>query len=152
MAEKVDIFPMLKNIDDFNLNSIKELTEEEKKSLSPYLLLQWMNGCKSKLQIQQLNATLNRLLFEVPTSHKELLFKIAYAASDGRTKKYYWIKKKQKQKKYTESIKIIQKRYHCSKKTALSYIPLLEFDGVYELALELGEQQDTIKKIKKELQ
>ena len=151
MTDKVDIFDFLKKVDDFDLNYIDSLSPEQKKSLSPYLIMMWMSGCKSPLQIRQLNVFLNSMVFNIPSTHNDLLFKLALIASDGKSKKYKWIKKRGKSKQYATTVDILKRHYMCSTEIALGYVPLLEYEDVAEIAYSMGEQEDTLKKIKKEM-
>lgn len=150
MGEKLDIFKVLKRIDAFDLKYFNELEEDQKKTLSPYLLLQWMGGCRSEEQILRLNEFLNYSVFNLG-KHPNLLYKLAMISSDGNKKKYNWIKKKGRSKKYSTTVGILRKYFECSSAVALGYIPLLNYGDVKEMACEMGEQDDTLKKIKKEL-
>lgn len=150
MSKKLDIIEVLNKIDDFSLDYFKQLTEEEKKSLPPYVLLQWLSNCKSEEQVLRINSLLNYYVFDLGR-HPDLLYKLALLSSDGKPKKYKWIKKGSRGKKYSTTIKILRKYYKCSSAAALEYIPLLSYEDVEELALELGEQDDTLKKISNEL-
>ena len=48
---KLDIFDLLKRINSGDLHIWETLSEEERKSISPYVLSQWMFGTTNKLQI-----------------------------------------------------------------------------------------------------
>jgi|AntRauTorcE11897_2_1112592.scaffolds.fasta_scaffold00046_15 hypothetical protein len=148
---KVDIFEVLTKVDQFDLAYFRELNDAQKKSLAPYTLMLWMSGCKSKLQLQKVNMFMNRYLFDISmTDHRELFFYLACISSDGKKKRYNWIKKNGKGKVYSTTVDLLVRYYQCSKEIALSYVPLLEYEDIEEIAFELGEQDDTLKKIKKE--
>lgn len=149
--KKLDIFEVLAKVDSFDLAYFRGLSDEEKKSLSPYTLMLWMNGCKSKLQIQKLNMLMNRYVFDISmTDHRDLFFYLACIASDGKKKRYNWVKKASKGKQYSATVDILKRHYQCSSEVALSYVPLVDYEFVEEIALGLGEQDDVLKKIKKE--
>lgn len=150
MTEKLDVFEVLNKIDDFDLKYLKELKPEQKKTLAPYLLMQWMANCKSEEQVLRLNSFLNYYVFDLG-KHPDLLFRLALLSSNGKQKKYKWAKKNGRSKKYSTTISMLRKYYQCSSKTALEYIPLLSYEDVEAIAFELGEQEDTIKKLKNEL-
>lgn len=150
--KKPNIFTVLKNIDNFDLNYFKNLTEDEKKQIPPYTLMLWLSSCNSSIQIRQVNAFLNSTVFELSQVHRDLLYKLACISSDGKKKKYDWIKRKRKSKQYSTATSIIKKYYCCDHKTALEYIKLVDYDFIENLAIELGEQDDVLKKLKKELQ
>ena len=87
MADKLNIKDVLKHIDAFDIAYFNALTDEEKKSLSPYVLMLWMNGCKSPIQILLLNGIVNEIVFNLPSGHNELMYKLLLVASDGKSKK-----------------------------------------------------------------
>jgi|TARA_R110000851_G_scaffold256267_1_gene408706 5,10-methenyltetrahydromethanopterin hydrogenase len=151
MANKLDIFKVLEKVDDFDIDYFNGLTDDEKKSLAPYVLMLWMSGTKSQTQLVQLNVFMNSLVFKIPPEHSGLLYKLACVASDGKRKKYNWVGKKTKSKKYATATDVLSRYYRCSTAEALGYIGILNYDDVAEIAMELGEQDDTLKKIKKEM-
>ena len=151
MAEKVDIFDALKRLDNFDIAYFDGLSDEQKKGLSPYILMEWMAGCKSPVQLNLLNSLVNPMVFELPSGHTNLLYKLLLAANDGKKTKYKWVKKKAKSKKYATCVDVIKRRFNCSTEIALGYVRLLDYDTIAEYAMELGEQDDTLKKIKKEI-
>lgn len=109
-----------------------------------------MNGCKSEEQILRLNQFLNYSVFNLG-KHPDLLYRLAMLSSDGKKKRYNWFKKKGRSKKYATTVSILRRRFECSSAVALEYISLLNYNDVEEIACEMGEQDDTLKKIKKEL-
>ena len=151
MADKLDIKDVLKHIDDFDLAYFNALSDDQKKSLSPYVLMLWMNGCKSPLQVLLLNGIVNELIFNLPSGHNELLYKLLLVASDGKKKKYNWMKRKSSSKKYATCVGLLRRKYNCSTRIALEYVKRLDYDDMAEIAMDFGEQDDTLKKIKKEL-
>jgi hypothetical protein len=148
MSEKLDIFKVLEKVDQQDIEYFDQLNDEEKKSIEPYMLMLWLSGTKSKTQIKLLNIFLNPVVFEF-SNHKNLLYKLLIVASDGKKKRYNWNSRK-KAHKYSTSTEIMKKYYNCSSKNAREYISLLGCDDIVELAEELGEQDDVIKKIRKE--
>jgi hypothetical protein len=151
MANKLDVFEVLSHIDDFDVNYYNKLSEDDKKSLAPYVLMLWMSGTKSETQMLQLNVFLNSVVFEIPNTHNGLLYNLACISSDGKRKKYNWVKKGAKSKKYPTAVDVLKRHYSCSSEEALGYVALLDYDDVVNIAMDLGEQDDTLKKIKKEM-
>ena len=151
MADKLDIFEVLSRVDNIDLDYIKGLTEEEMKTDPPYLMMLWMSGTNSKMQILRINSFMNPFVFDLGNSHKRLLFMMACVATDSQPKRYKWIKKKTGVKKYPTAVEVLRQYYSCSSTVALEYLNLLNYEDVEHLALELGEQDETLKKIKKEL-
>ena len=150
MTEKIDIFKVLPRIDLFDLDYFNGLTTEEKKAVPPYTLMLWLAGCTSDIQIRQINTFLNPVVFSLPAAHRDIMYKLACIASDGKKKRYKWIKKTTKSKQYSNSVDVLTRHFKCSRSQALDYIPLIDCDYVITIAQELGEQDDTLKKIKKE--
>lgn len=148
---KPKIMDVLTRIDTCDRDYFDSLSEAQKKTISPYVLMLWMNGCKSPLQILLLNGIVNELIFELPPGHNDLLYKLLMTASDGEPKKYQWVKRKVKSKKYATCVSILRRKFQCSTREALQYMPSLDYDTLAEYACDLGEQDDTLKKIKKEL-
>ena len=151
MDNKPDIFNVLNRIDSCDREYFNSLTEDQKKSLSPYVLMLWMNGCRSPIQTLLLNGIVNELVFELPAGHNDLLYKLLMAASDGKRKNYKWVKRKTNNKKYATCVDILKRRYQCSTRAALEYMQVLDYETIAGYACDLGEQDDTLKKIKKEL-
>ena len=151
MTEKIDIFDALKKVDAFDIAYFNSLTPEQKKGLSPYVLMEWLAGCKSPLQITLLNGLVNGTVFNLPSGHQDLLYKLLLVANDGKATKYKWVKKKSKSKKYSTCVDVLKRTFDCSTEVALGYVKLLDYEDIAEYAMDLGEQDDTLKKIKKEL-
>ena len=151
MTEKLDINEVLNHIDDLDIEYFNSLSEDQKKSLSPYVIMLWMNGCNSPLQLLLVNGLVNELIFSIPSRHNDLLYKLLMVASDGKRKSYKWVKKRTRSKQYATCVSILKRKYKCSTRTALEYIKLLDYDTISAIAIEFGEQDDTLKKIKKEL-
>ena len=147
----MDIQDVLRHIDDFDIAYFNALTEDQKKSLSPYVLMLWMNGCNSPIQVLLLNGLVNELVFSMPSGHNDLMYKLLMVASDGKKKPYKWMKKKVNGKQYTTCVSILRRKYQCSTRTALEYVKLLNYDAIVKIAMEFGEQDDILTKIKKEL-
>lgn len=148
MSDKLDVFEVLRRVDAFDMDYFNSLTAEQKKSLPPYVLMKWMSGCKSGLQVRLVNNNLNTYVFELGR-HPDLLYKLALASSNNKPSKYSYIKN-QKSKKFSNSIRVIMKRYDCSTRVARQYLDVLDSEAIVDIAEELGEQDETIKSIKKE--
>jgi len=149
VSDKIDIFKVLEKVDDFDIDFFNSLTADQKKTIPAYTLMLWLAGCKSESQIIRINEFLNHFVFDLG-SHPDLLLKLALISSDNKPKRYNWVKKNIKSKKYSSSVGVIQRYYNCSSQTALEYVKLLDLESVVDIATQLGEQDDTIKKIKKE--
>jgi hypothetical protein len=151
MSDTLNIKDVLHHIDIGDVTYFNDLTTEQKKSISPYVIMLWMNGCKSPIQILLLNGIINELIFNLPSGHNELSFKLLMVGSDGSKTKYKWMPRKLSGKKYATCVKMVKRKYNCSARIALGYIKRLGYEDIAEIAIEYGEQDDILKKIKKEL-
>ena len=151
MPNIIDIHEVLARVDAFDVKYFDGLTAEEKKSIQMYPLMLWLSGCKSKIQLRQLNAFMNAIVFGMPAGHQGLMYKMACISTDGKPKRYSWVKRSSSGKKYSATVGVLRQHYRCSSATALSYVPLVDHAFVKDIAENLGEQEDILKKIKKEL-
>lgn len=148
MSDKVDIFEVLKHIDKKDITFYEKLTDEQKKSVVPLLTMRWLSG-GTALQTQLANAIVNPLVFRM-YKHPGLLYKLMVACSDGKERRYSWIKKKSKDKSSPVSAEVIAAYYKCSKKDAIRYKKRLTVDDVIEMADAIGYDKEQIQKIKAE--
>lgn len=149
MSDKLEIFDVLKEIDKKNVGFYDGLSDEHKKQFVPLLTMRWLSS-GTKLQTQLQNAILNPMVFKLHR-HPGLLYKLMVATSDGKSKRYTWIKKKSKDKSAPTVVAVISSYYQCSKKDALRYKKQLSEDDILEMADELGYDKEQVKKLKTEL-
>lgn len=147
-SRKVDIFTVLDNIDAGNVNFYDNLSEEEQKSISMVVLMQWMHGMDNTQQLKAIESIVNPFIYSL-ASHKSLLFKLMTIASSGTKKRYNWASKA-KQKTMPISTTAISQFYGLSKSASRNYISLLGKQGIIDIALELGYDDSELKKLKKE--
>lgn len=145
---KVDIFKVLENIDDGNVNFYDSLTVEEQKSISMVVLMQWMYGMDNTQQLKAIESIVNPFIYSL-SSHKSLLFKLMTIASSGTKKRYSW-GPKNKNKSMTLSTAAIASYYGLSKSDAKDYIGLLGRQEIIDIAMGLGYDDSELKKLKKE--
>lgn len=146
MSEKEDIFKLLQNVDINNISFFDSMSAEQKKAVSPYMLMRWLVGTNDTKQILRVNNTLNQFIFSLQ-QEKDLLIKMCMVSSTGR-KTYKWIPKLHK-KKHTTKIEIISQAYGLSIKEAEIVEHLVDDADIQELAKELGYQNEDIKSLKK---
>ena len=149
MSEKKDIFEVLNKLDEGDIEYFKNLSEKELKQLPPYVLMRWLSGTRNSKQVILVNELVNSTVFNLH-EHNKLLWKLLMASSDGQQKKYKWMKKGKKNPKFSNTLDIIKEYYNCSRERANEYLNLLDCESVVDMAESLGEQDDIIKKIKKE--
>lgn len=148
MSDKLDIFETLKQVDKHNIHLFDDLSIDAKKSFAPVVYMRWMSS-GSDLQLELLNGIVNPLVFRLHR-HPALLYKLMTVCSDGKSKRYSWVKKKGKNKSCPKSISVIAQYYDCNKNDAERFKSRLTIDDVLEMADELGCASDDIKKIKAE--
>ncbi len=149
MTEKLDIFDTLKHIDKRDIAYFDGLSPELQKSFAPVMFMRWFSSGNA-MQTRVTNAILNPMVFRM-YKHPSLLYRLMVACSDGKQKRYAWIKKKSKNKTAPTVVNTISAYYECSKKDAERYRKMLKPEDVLEMADELGYDKDVVKKLKAEL-
>lgn len=150
-TRKVDIFKVLGNINSKDREYFSELTEDQQKSLHPFVLMRWMSGVKDPLQIMLLNEFVNPYVFSL-ANHKRLMMDLLTACSPGKFRRYNWMKSnKQKTSNTPLSLAIVKEMFTYSTREALRSIHLIDNDTIMMYAIELGRQADEIRDLKKEL-
>lgn len=148
MSYKLDIFDTLKQIDKKDITFYDNLPDEAKKGFAPIVITRWFSS-GSPYQLELTSTILNPMVFRL-YKHPGLMYKLMVASSDGKSKRYSWIKKKSKDKSSPMTVSAISEYYVCSKFDALRYKQRLTQDDVLEMAEDLGYDKDQIKKIKAE--
>ena len=148
---KIDIFKVLGHINNKDREYFKELSEDQQKSLHPYVLMRWMSGVKDPLQLILLNEFTNPYVFSL-ANHKELLMDTLLVCAPGGFRRYSWAKgKKQKTSKTPIALEVVKQTFNYSSREALRSIDLIDNDTILAYAIDLGYQNDEIKDLKKEL-
>ena len=148
---KLDIFKVLDNISKKNILYYKNLTDEEKKSLQPLVVMRWLSGTSSARQVYFLNELVNPFVFPL-AKHKELLSDLMTVCSPGRQQRYYWNKTKStKGLKMPNAVGVIRDFFGYNSTDANDALPLLTNENIIDIAEQMGRQPDDIKAIKKEL-
>ena len=148
---KINIFQVLGSINKKSKTVFTALTEEERKGVHPLVIMRWMSGIKSPLQIMMLNEYTNKYVFAL-ANHKKLLMDTLVACSPGHFTKYNWTKKKGGVNSNTPLLlNLVKEVYNYSSMKAIDCIPLLDDETLLEMAMDLGRQPQEIKDIKKEL-
>lgn len=142
-----DFFEILNNINSFNINYYKELPGHEKKKISLFLINRWLSGTVNKYQILDLNNTVNNRIFSF-YNDQDLLYKLMCSVAIGR-QRYVWLSR-QKNSSNSNKIKVISEYYDCSEYEANSFLELLTFDEIIDMALSINADKELISKLKKE--
>jgi len=147
---KIDIFDIGKHISNGDISYYNDITEEERKTFFPVVVMRWLSGSNDKKHINLLNELVNPLVFNL-YKHPELIYKAMVVSFNGCKNRIRWINKKKSGGKYSKSVSIIAKYYSCNDRVALDYLNLLSKDDVIQLAEGLGIDSKDIKDIKREL-
>lgn len=88
MAAKLDINRELRAVDSRNYDFYSNLTDEEKKAFSPYILMRYTSNVKLDRDIQEwfvetTNEFVNKHHWVLSKEHKELLWKLFAATGTG---------------------------------------------------------------------
>lgn len=144
-----DIFAVLSAIDKKNISYFDSLTEKELKDISPYVLMKWLAGTSDPYQVYVLNEIINTRVFNLQ-KHKELLIALLTVCTDGKSKRYKWMKSKTVSN-YGNCISVIKDYFNYNTKDAKEAFNILTEQDILLYADHLGRQDDELTKIRKEL-
>jgi hypothetical protein len=146
----LDIFKILGDLNEGNLNVWQQLTPEEQKSFSPYVIARWMSGTNDAKQLFLVNELVNIPLFSLAKEHMELLAKLlACCGTKKKGKRFFWVAAPKKDN--SSGLEVVKEYFGYSSREAREQYHLLSQDDIIEMAEELGYQQDELKKLKKDL-
>ena len=147
----LDIFHLLGEIDKKKYETWDNLTDEQKKELSPLIVMRWMAGTSDPFQLIMLNDLVNLAVFNL-SDHKQFLLELLTVCSSGKPKRYSWVNYKltagSKRKLATQ---LVAEHYNFSLKQAEESVQLFSNDELLELAELQGWQKEDIKLLQKEL-
>lgn len=89
-----DIFGFLNAVNRGDFGFVDDLTDEDAKKLSPFVLLMWMNGAQSNTDIHVIvtNSFVNPFVFSLYKHHKFLLKLLIAANSNIDNARYKFVK------------------------------------------------------------
>jgi len=97
--KKISIFDILNKIDDGDYKAY----EEVEKDFNPYMTMKWLASCKDPVRIRLVNEIINPLVFHL-NQDKELMYYLMCSISDGKRKRYNWVKRYKNPNKEKEKI------------------------------------------------
>lgn len=104
MSDKLNIGNEMREFDRKNRRFYDELTDEERKKFSPYLMVRWGSAVEGSRELQEFyviatNERLNKHFFNINASrHKKLQWLMATSVSPGMgTHRHNWISPKKKE-------------------------------------------------------
>lgn len=134
------------------MDALDKLSDEELKSVSPYVLQMWAKGADNNLddRITLTNEFANPYMFSLG-DHPKLLFRLlCYSNGFGVDTRFHF-KKKNKINSRNFITKTLMKYYEYDERHAIDVIPLLSKDDIMTIGEELGYEKDDIKKLKNEI-
>jgi hypothetical protein len=148
----LDIFDLLKTLDQKNLHIWENLSEDQQKEFSPLVTLKWLRGTSNLEQLTYLNELVNPIVFHLG-SEKEFILKMMAVCTSGGTKRYSWqpAKTASSKKKDELKIKVITNSTGHSRKKIRDIESIFSDDQVIEMAENLGWQKEELAQLKKEL-
>jgi hypothetical protein len=146
----LDIFEALDRINHNDFGFYASLTEEQQKSFQPYVAMKWMQGTSKKKQLVRLNNRVNPYVFSLGNNHKQLMFMLMCACTDGRAQRYTWSKGGGRKAAKSHSVAVICELYKYTIKQAQEVLHMFTVDDILEMAQYLGKQTDELTKIKSE--
>jgi hypothetical protein len=125
MSDKLNINNEMAQLDRKNVAFYDELTDEEKKKFSTYLMLRWSSAVQADSKIQayyvmSCNENLNMNFFDI-SRHPKLQWMCATAVSPGiGTFRHQWIANKKKNAGYeSKNLKFLAQLYPTMKRDEL---------------------------------
>jgi hypothetical protein len=147
----LDMFWLLGEMDRHNFDVWDTLNEEQRKEVSPFMLLRWMMGTGDPEQLVMLGEVANLCLFEFGDKKKDLLLKVLTACSVNGPKRYSWKNFKGGTQTVPKAIQLIQACYGYTAKQAQDARKLFAAEDIMALAESRGWQKDELKDLQKEL-
>lgn len=133
------------------MSAIDKLTEEELKSVSPYVLQMWVKGATSNLDYRMLytNEFVNPYIFTL-SDHPKLLYKLLCYANDLNEDVRFYFQSRKKTKSTNLTLKTLMAYYKMDERHATDIIPVLSPDDIIDIGEQLGYDKDEMKKLKNE--
>ncbi len=150
MAEsKLDIWELLRAIDDNKRAFLKQLPEAQRKGFAPIVVLRWLSGSGDQAQLHNLNELVNSTVFNL-YKHPDLLYRLMTAATPACRKQYQWIKP-HKKAKLSKRIDVIKRYLSVPNRQAFEFTELYTDDDILEMSDALGDDKDFTKLLKAEM-
>jgi hypothetical protein len=116
MTDKLNIANEMRAFDNKDRNFYNDLTEEERKKFSNYLMIRWGSSVQGSTELQQYyllscNENLNKHFFDL-SQHPELQWLSATTVSPGLgTFRHDWIKQKKRESSNNKAVKFLRQIY-----------------------------------------
>ena len=143
----VEIFDQIKEIEKHNVDFYKNVPDEEKTKINPFMLLKWMSYTDDAKQILHMNTLVNTKVFSL-NKHKQLLIDLLVASCNGKHH-YKWLKRDIK--KSSMVVNMISDAHNCGPREASEILQLYSRKELLELCEEMNYDKADFEKIKKEI-
>lgn len=116
MTDKLNIANEMRQFDSKNRMFYRELTDEERKKFSNFLMIRWGSSVQGSTELQQYylmscNENFNRHFFDL-ARHPELQWLLATTVSPGMgTFRHDWIKQKKREGSNSKAVKFLRQIY-----------------------------------------
>lgn len=149
---KFDIFQILERFSVKDIEYFNNLSDEDLKSIQPLVIMRWMSGTNSAMQVYFLNELVNPFVFSLGNKHKRLLIELLLVCGSGKRTRFQWNKAASKKTAAApKSIGVIKEYFGYNSRQATEAMPLLSNEDIMAYAEYLGRQPDELKIISKEI-
>jgi len=151
MSDKLNIANEMRQFDNKNRHFYCELTHEERKKFSNFLMIRWGSSVQGSTELQQYyllacNENLNKNFFDL-SRHPELQWLLATTVSPGMgTFRHDWIKQKKREGSNSKAVKFLRQLYPERKEDELELLAQInDAADLKQLAREHGWDDKRIK-------
>ncbi len=151
MTDKLNIAYEMRAFDNKDRNFYRDLTDEERKKFSTYLMIRWGSSVQGSSELQQYyllscNENLNKYFFDL-NNYTELQWLSATTVSPGMGAfRHDWIKQKKRENSNNKSIKFLRQFYPEYKEDELELLASINtVEDLKQLAREHGWDDRKIK-------
>jgi hypothetical protein len=151
MSDKLNIANEMRQFDNKNRHFYCELTDEERKKFSNFLMIRWGSSVQGSTELQQYyllacNENLNKNFFDL-SRHPELQWLLATTVSPGMgTFRHDWIKQKKREGNNSKAVKFLRQLYPERKEDELELLAQInDAADLKQLAREHGWDDKRIK-------
>jgi len=151
MTDKLTIANEMRAFDNKDRNFYADLTDEERKKFSNFLMIRWGSSVQGSAELQQYyllscNENLNKHFFDL-AKYPELQWLAATTVSPGMgTFRHDWIKQKKRDSGNNKIVKFLRQVYLNYKEDELELlVQINDADDIKQLAREHGMSDKEIK-------
>jgi hypothetical protein len=151
MSDKLNIANEMRAFDRKDRMFYRELTDEERKKFSNFLMIRWGSSVQGSTELQQYyllacNENFNKHFFDI-NHHPELQWLTATTVSPGMgTFRHDWIKQKKREGSNSKTVKFLRQIYLDYKEDELELLMKINtLDDIKQLAREHGWDDKRIK-------